>query len=144
LGNKCPACGRRLTKGVEQRVEELADRPSDYKPDGAIPFMHLLPLHEIIATTLEIDRLSSSRIWEIYNAMIGKFGNEYAVLIEASREDISKLVGPDIADLIVKVREGRVRIDPGYDGVYGKLVIEKQKPKKEMRLGPQRGLNEFI
>jgi len=32
LGNRCPVCGRPLTKGVEQRVEELADRPYGFKP----------------------------------------------------------------------------------------------------------------
>ena len=29
-GNRCPSCGRKLTRGVEQRIEELADRPADY------------------------------------------------------------------------------------------------------------------
>jgi len=44
LSNICPVCRRKLTKGVEQRVEELADRPLGFKPQGAIDFMHLLPL----------------------------------------------------------------------------------------------------
>jgi uncharacterized protein (TIGR00375 family) len=55
LGNICPVCRRKLTKGVEQRVEELADRPAGFKPENAIGYVHLLPLSEIIATTLGVD-----------------------------------------------------------------------------------------
>ncbi len=50
LGNICPVCRRKLTKGVEQRVEELADRPPNFRPNHVPGFMRLLPLSEIIAT----------------------------------------------------------------------------------------------
>jgi len=30
---------------------------------------------------------------------------------------------PEIAEGIVRVREGKVFIEPGYDGVYGKIRI---------------------
>ena len=39
FGNICPVCRRKLTKGVDQRVEELADRPEDFKP-GNVPGFH--------------------------------------------------------------------------------------------------------
>jgi len=59
LANICPVCRRKLTKGVEQRVEELADRPDGFQPDNAIGFMRLLPLFEIIATVLGSDSPSA-------------------------------------------------------------------------------------
>jgi uncharacterized protein (TIGR00375 family) len=46
--NICPVCGRLLTIGVLNRVEELADRPEGTVPAGAIPFTSLIPLREII------------------------------------------------------------------------------------------------
>ncbi len=49
FSNICPVCRRKLTKGVEQRVEELADRPANFRPGNAPGFMRLLPLSEIIA-----------------------------------------------------------------------------------------------
>jgi len=145
LDNRCPKCRRRLTKGVEQRVEELADRPFGFKPEGAIPYIHLLPLSEIIGTVLGIDQIASKQIWEIYNVIVKKFGDEYTALIDASKEELAKIVDPKISDAIVGVREEKVKVVPGFDGVYGKLVIfpEKetatQKPSKK-----QKGLEEFI
>jgi uncharacterized protein (TIGR00375 family) len=123
LGNTCPVCRRKLTKGVEQRVEELADRPAGFTPENAIGFMHLLPLSEIIATVLNVDSPSTQKVWSIYNLLIKNFGNEYAVLIDASLDALSRFVNEKIAEAIVRVREGRVKVVPGYDGVYGRLVV---------------------
>ncbi len=134
LGNFCPVCRRKLTKGVEQRVEELADRPVGFKPDNAIGFMHLLPLSEIIATVLNVDSLSAHKVWNIYNLLIDKFGDEYTVLIDASRDALTKIVDEEIADAIVRVRTGSVKIIPGYDGVYGKLILNSDNaPEKPFR-----------
>ncbi len=124
FGNVCPVCRRRLTKGVEQRVEELADRPADFKRDGAPKFMHLLPLSEIIATVLGVDSPSTQAVWSKYNALIGKFGDEYTVLIDASKEALAAVVDGVLAETIVKVREGALKVTPGYDGVYGQLVLD--------------------
>jgi len=146
LGNHCPVCRRRLTKGVEQRVEELADRPVGFKPENATGYMHLLPLSEIIATVLGVAYPSVQKVWEIYNALIARFGDEYTVLIDASEEEMSKIAESRIAEAVVRVREEKVKVIPGYDGVYGQLVIfegiEEIKPKKEPI--KQRSLADFM
>jgi len=123
LGNICPVCRKKLTKGVEQRVEELADRPAGFTPENAIGFKRLLPLSEIIATVLNIDSPSTQKVWSIYNVLIKNFGSEYAVLVDASADALSRFVDEKIAEAIVRVREGHVKIVPGYDGVYGRLVV---------------------
>jgi len=123
LGNICPVCRRKLTKGVEQRVEELADRPTGFEPESAIGFMRLLPLSEIIATVLNIESPSTQKVWSIYNALIEKFGDEYAVLMNAPLDVLGSIVDAKVAEAIVRVREGNVKVVPGYDGVYGRLVV---------------------
>jgi len=128
LANICPICRRRLTKGVEQRVEELADRPGGFRPDDAIGFIRLLPLSEIIAAVFACDSPSTSKVWTIYNALIEKFGDEYAVLINAPRKELSATVSDEIAEMIIKVREGKAEVVPGYDGVYGQLVVSHERP----------------
>jgi uncharacterized protein (TIGR00375 family) len=126
LGNICPVCRGKLTKGVEQRVEELADRPANFRPEKAVGYMRLLPLSEIISTVLGVDSPSAEKVWGVYNPLIEKFGNEYSVLIERSRDELSSVVGEQVADAIVRVREGRARVMPGYDGVYGQLVLDER------------------
>ena len=145
LGNICPVCRRRLTKGVEQRVEELADRPEGFKPENAIGFMHLLPLSEIIASVLGYESPSVRKVWEVYNSLIARFGNEYSVLIDASFEELCKVVQPKIAEAIVRVREGRVKVVPGYDGVYGRIIFfEEERRAEEKPKVPQKSLVDFM
>jgi uncharacterized protein (TIGR00375 family) len=123
LGNICPVCRRKLTKGVEQRIEELADRPASFRPNNAPGFMRLLPLSDIIATVLGVDSPSTQAVWKIYNSLIDKFGDEYTVLIDASKDALTEVAEAPVADAILRVREGSVSVVPGYDGVYGKLVL---------------------
>jgi uncharacterized protein (TIGR00375 family) len=124
LHNICPVCHRELTEGVEQRVEELADRPAEYKMSNAPGFMRLLPLSEIIAAVLGTDSPSTQAVWKIYSPLVERFGDEYKVLIDAPKEAlIAAVVDRRIADAISKVREGIITVVPGYDGVYGKLIL---------------------
>lgn len=129
FGNHCPVCRRSLTKGVEQRVEELADRPSGFKPKEATGYKHLLPLSEIIATVLGLTYPGVRKVWEIYNALIARFGDEYSVLIDAPFQEMAKIVEPPIAEAIVRVREKKIKVIPGFDGVYGQLVIFEHSEK---------------
>lgn len=128
FGNICPVCRRPLTKGVEQRVEELADRPATFRREGAPGFMRLLPLSEIIATVLGSGSPSTQAVWKNFNLLVERFGDEYAVLIDAPLDDMAKVVDAPIAQAVVKVREGNAKVTPGYDGVYGQLVLGIQAP----------------
>jgi len=146
LGNRCPVCRRRLTKGVEQRVEELADRPMGFRPEGAIGYIHLLPLSEIISTVMGLTYQGAQGVWSIYNALVSRFGDEYTVLIDAPLEEMAKIVDPRIAEAVVRVREGKAKILPGYDGVYGQLVLFAEGERREMPQEKieQRSLTDFI
>jgi len=147
FGNCCPVCRRKLTKGVEQRVEELADRPEGFKSEEAIGYMHLLPLSEIITAVLGVSYPGTQKVWGIYNPLIARFGDEYTVLIDATREEMSLIVDPKIAEAIVRVREEKTKVNPGYDGVYGQLVIfeEGREKRKAMPEKPkQRSITDFI
>lgn len=135
-GNICPVCGRTLVIGVLNRVEELADRPEGYRPENSIPFKSLVPLEEIIAEVLGI--LPGARMVETkYKALTEKFGSEFEVLLNASNRDLELATLPEIAKGIERVREGKVQISPGYDGVYGKVKIFSERetiPTKQKAL----------
>lgn len=135
--NLCPVCGRPLTIGVMNRVEELADRPafaplsgaSAGKPEGTIPFKSLVPLAEIIAETLGRG-VATKEVVKHYQNLIGKLGPEFNILLSASREDLKAATLPEIAEGIVRVRAGKIFIEPGYDGVFGKVRIFSQGERK--------------
>jgi uncharacterized protein (TIGR00375 family) len=141
LGNICPVCKRPLTIGVLHRVEQLADRPEGYVPKHAIPFKSLIPLTEIIGGQMGIAQLYSKKIWAVYNDLIKAFGSEFAVLLDAEEGQLSKVVDPKLAKAIIGVREGKVEIRPGYDGVYGYPVFEgadKDSLEKKARKGAEK------
>jgi uncharacterized protein (TIGR00375 family) len=141
FGNICPVCRRKLTKGVEHRVEELADRPADFNPGDVPGFMRLLPLSEIIATVLGASSPSTQETWKLYNLLVGKFGDEYTVLMEAREDALAEVVDTAVANAIVNVRTGAVHVVPGYDGVYGKLDLNVTGDVKKSRSGSVQQLN---
>jgi len=144
-GNHCPVCGRKLTKGVDQRIEELADRPADYEPEEAIGYKRLLPLHEIIKAVLDVSYQGAKAVWSIYDPLVKKFGDEYTVLIDAPKEEMSKIVDSRIAEAIVRVREEKARVIPGYDGVYGQLEIFNEKQGDVTQQKPsQKSISDFM
>ncbi len=143
LENICPVCRKRLTKGVEQRVEELADRPANFKPENAIGYIRLLPLSEIIATVLGIDSPSSQQVWNIYHKLIEKFGSEYNVLLDATKEALCDVVDERIAEAIIRVREGRIRVVPGYDGVYGRPIFFEESSRNSRKV-KQSSISDFM
>ncbi|MEM1577682.1 MAG: endonuclease Q family protein [Candidatus Pacearchaeota archaeon] len=128
LNNICPKCGKKLTIGVEHRVNEISDKPKNFKPDNAKPFFKLLPLTELIANFYG-KSLNNKKVSEIYNKLIKEFDNEFNVLMKVEYSKLKKIVKDKIAELIIKNREGKIKVDPGYDGVYGKPIIEENQKK---------------
>jgi uncharacterized protein (TIGR00375 family) len=118
----CPVCKKKLTVGVLHRVESLADRPSGTMPPGAIPSVHLVPLEEIIARTLD-QGVETAAVEREYQRMISRGGSEFNILLDLSPVDLEGFCSPKILEGILRVREGRLRIVPGHDGVYGKIEI---------------------
>lgn len=144
----CPICHRPMTRGVEERVEELADREPGFRPEGAPGFKHLLPLQELIAKALGIDSEASSAVWNHYVPLVTRFGNEYKVLLEASKEEMAEVADPRIAEAVLKVRNDEAAVIPGYDGVYGVLDLKATRLKaphhEEKRLQGQAQLSDFM
>jgi len=144
-GNHCPVCGRKLTRGVDQRIEELADRPADFTPENPIGYKRLLPLSEIIKAVLGVSYPGAKKVWSIYNPLIAKFGDEYTVLMDAPKEEMAQVVDSRIAEAIVRVREEKARVIPGYDGVYGQLIIFEEKQENMTQQKPrQKSISEFM
>ena len=130
VNNICPRCKRGLTVGVEQRVEELADRPKDFVPKDAIPFKTLISLYELISYALGINQLYSQKVNSEQNKLIEIFGNELEILLNVPEEKLREVTEEKIVEMIMKNREGTIDVVPGYDGVYGKIARGDEKEVK--------------
>ena len=130
-GGICPVCGKPLTIGVLNRVEELADRGEGFLPEKRIPFKNLIPLEEIIAEVLGRG-VGTVEVEKEYNNLIKKFGTEFFILLDAQKEELKDATLPEISEGINRVREGKVFFEPGYDGVYGKIRIFSKGEQKSL------------
>jgi len=130
-GTTCPVCKKSLTVGVMHRVDELADRPLNYQDKNRPPYKSLVPLLEIIAEAQGIGSTQSKKVQEEFLKVIKKFKNEFNVLLDEPIKSIEKY-DKKLADGIKKMREGKINIAPGYDGVFGKVKIWQglELPKK--------------
>ena len=121
-GGRCPVCGKRITVGVLHRVEELADRPEGFRPEGARPYESLVPLPEIIGSALGVSG-ASKRAQGQYNALLHELGPELWILRQAPLEQIAQHAGKYVAEGVRRLRAGQVSLRPGYDGEYGKIAV---------------------
>ena len=126
----CPVCGKPLTVGVMNRIEKLADKPEGYIPEGVVPFRSIVPLKEIIGEALGVGSGTKSVDAE-YQKLIKAFKSEFNILLDVSFEELKEVAFSQIAEGIIKVREGRVNISPGFDGEYGKVKIFSEVEKRE-------------
>ncbi len=122
LNGRCPVCRKPLTGGVASRVEALADRPSGFKPEHAVPSVHLVPLNEIIGEALG-QGPATKKVQGIWDHLVQEGGNELNVLLFMPREALSELAGERVAEAVMRMRRGEVQTVAGYDGIYGKVKI---------------------
>jgi DNA helicase-2/ATP-dependent DNA helicase PcrA len=118
-GGRCPVCGRPLTHGVLGRVEVLS---STGEPEGVPrPFAKTLPLDEIVSVvagkgprTRTVQR-TVEHLWQV--------APELDLLLETPLDAIETEAGVELARALGAVRRGEVEVEPGYDGVYGRLMV---------------------
>jgi len=121
----CPKCGKPITVGVMNRVDELADRPVGFIPKNNIPYKRMIPLAEIIADVLSVGD-ASKKVDAEYKSIVPRLGTEFEVLMEVRESELLEKIPKKIAKAIINVRNGDVNILPGFDGEYGKIEILKK------------------
>ncbi len=128
-GNRCPVCGKPLVIGVLHRVNELADRPEGFVPKNASKFVYAVPLLEVISYVTKKAK-TTQYVKQIYSKLISQFGNEINVILNEDIESI-KNVDKELAEAIENIRESKVNLIPGYDGVFGIVDMLNRMKKQE-------------
>ena len=129
---QCPVCGKKLTVGVEHRVEELATRQADFRPPDAKPFQRLAPLPEVIAAS-EGFSAAGKKTAALYEALLREVGPEFYILREASLPEIAQAAGPCVAEGIRRLRRGQVELRAGFDGAYGTISLLSPEERETLK-----------
>jgi len=132
---KC-SCGKRIKKGVRDRVEERANFREPEHPDHRPPYLHLIPLTEIITKAVGQHTPFTKTVTRRWEELVSAFENEITILIDADINDITRTTTPAIAEAIQAFREKKVRIIPGGGGKYGSIELPEEKVLT-VSLGPQ-------
>ena len=122
LGGICPVCGKKLTMGVDHRVEQLADRAEGFVKKDGKKYESLVPLPEVISACMGYST-ASKKVQGCFEQMIQTLGTEFDILRNVPSEDIKSCAGERIAEGIENVRTENVKRIPGYDGEYGKIEL---------------------
>jgi uncharacterized protein (TIGR00375 family) len=140
LGGICPVCGKKLLRGVMHRVADLSalskqTRPDGFVPPRSVPFRSIIPLEEIIAETFGLGT-ASKKVLAQYEAMVAQIP-EFEILLNTDQQTVARLSSKEIAESVMRVRNGQVHIAGGYDGVFGKIQIYSVQERERMSLKPK-------
>ncbi len=138
----CPQCHNPIKKGVDYRIEELADLQPNTHPEHRPKCIHIIPLNEIVALAYNIQSAWSERVQEIWKGFVDAFGTEINVLLNATYGELCRL-DKQVANTILLFRENKIGYIPGGAGVYGKLVLPEQKDLLKKPNKPQRTIMDF-
>lgn len=110
----CPKCGsQKVTFGVFDRIELIKDKKESKSPANRPPYIYQVPLTFIPGLGAKtIDKL------------LDKFGTEMTILHKLSQDDLEAVVGEKVAKEIILAREGKMKLQAGGGGTYGKVAKE--------------------
>ena len=110
----CKDCdSRNITMGVFDRIEVIKDKEESKSPANRPPYVYQVPL-------TFIPGLGGKTI----DKLLTHFGTEMDILHKLSKDDIEAVVGEKIANGIVAARVGKLNIQAGGGGVYGKVTTD--------------------
>ncbi|MGA1869095.1 MAG: UvrD-helicase domain-containing protein [bacterium] len=118
----CPKCGKKITCGVMHRVDALADREMGLQPEGSKPYDRLIPLPEILANYFACG-VNTKKVNTMYFRLLHNIGNEWHILTQSPFDELKSYTNAVIAEGIIRVRNGKVKIKPGFDGEYGHIEV---------------------
>lgn len=130
FNEKCPTCGKPITLGVLNRVMALADRKEgDGGPKDI--YYHRVPLVWVLSEILKTGP-QSKKVQRAYQTLITKFGNELCILNDMDVKELDQSGIYLLSHAIDRMRTGRMKLYPGYDGEFGKISIFTNEERNEL------------
>jgi PHP family Zn ribbon phosphoesterase len=123
---------------VKDRIGEIATFKEPRHPSHRPPYVYLIPLSEIIAKALGQHTPFTQSVTKRWEELIGVFGSEIAVLLDADLEEVARVTVPAVTAAIQAFRDHKVIIIPGGGGKYGTIELPSDdNPVIPVSLGPK-------
>ncbi|MGG6309683.1 endonuclease Q family protein [Paenibacillus macerans] len=108
---RCPYCGSpKLVRGVLDRIRSIADRTKPEVPAHRPPYHYQVPLEFIPG-------LGPAKL----ELLLQAFGTEMNILHRVAEDKLAEAAGAELAERIVAARSGKLELDAGGGGIYGKV-----------------------
>ncbi len=137
----CPICQKSLTVGVYQRCVEISREQkgigelTDVKPKQK--FIRMVPLIDILSHVLKIKTKTAKTLLNQYKQITDIIGPErylWVVTSDEVRNKLSNHINKDVIEAIIEVKAGNFTFQPGYDGLYGSLLISEKINYEDIRV----------
>ncbi|MCP4023734.1 MAG: UvrD-helicase domain-containing protein, partial [Desulfobacteraceae bacterium] len=132
IGGICPVCGKKVVYGVLNRVQELATRPEGYLPEKRHGYQSIIPLTDILSEIFEVGP-KTKKVMSYYDKAVDALGPELEILVDRTYEEIDTAKVPLLSEAVAKMRKGKIKIDPGFDGEFGTVNIFSRKEKEALK-----------
>ncbi|RWZ60196.1 TIGR00375 family protein [Halobacillus fulvus] len=110
---RCISCGsNKVVKGVFDRIKELTNGQRQMKERP--PYYDQVPLHTIPGLGPKT-----------YEKLIDRFGSEMAIIHRVAEEDLQKALPEKVRAYLLQMRQGKLNIDSGGGGIYGKIRVQE-------------------
>lgn len=142
----CPICGKKLTIGVLERAFELTiaqdgNRELGFLPPHSRPFVHMVPLIEIIAESHGIKSTTGKKTIGEYQQIVSLLKNECEMWFmdpETIESKLNGIIEDTLLQAILEVKKGNFTFEPfGYDGTYGHLRIGEKNDYLNVNIAPK-------
>ncbi len=118
----CPVCGHMVVVGVENRVDSLASRPLSNKSPHKKTIEYIIPLAELISQVMG-GGVASKKNTAYYFKLISDTADEFTLLRTYPISQFEKAGHSQIGRAIEAMKANRIRVQPGYDGEFGKINV---------------------
>lgn len=131
----CPLCNKELTIGALSRAIQIGQTQGEERSlkdhQSHRNFFHFIPLVEVIALGLGIKNPNSKRVVKAYMEIISQSqikneSNFWQLSSEKIKQILETKMDPKILQAIEYIHSGNFSYSPGYDGVYGELILGKK------------------
>lgn len=111
---KCNTCdSKNITMGVYDRIQIIKDKKESKSPENRPEYVYQIPLSFIPG-------LGNKTI----EKMLDHFETEMNILHKLSFDDLEAVIGEKNARNIINAREGKIKVQEGGGGIYGKIGAE--------------------